>query len=304
MPKRGIVCLVAVFALLGADAAFANKVQHKGLAVGPVKDMGTVVGTVIIGKVIDECMNDGRGFVSGPGLGMPALSKNKNLWFSVRALADETPVGGRPTGVHSIYNNHVGDLRLCGKVGPVASKEGSQVRPPCLNPPGSKPAGDTSCDNDALRRQTKPGVGAACGMNKGYHGKGSVEYPASSGKPRLFLRDVGWKATASNNLVVIGQIWTQSAGKGKAHEAVDRFVALVNTTGGGACATKTNNTPVGYAPKGNNNGQGATTFQFLAGYQIMNGDQNVNDLDGMCKGSELTCAYGPKKEPNTPKFQP
>lgn len=92
-------------------------------------------------------------------------------------------------------------------------------------------------------------VGAYCGASEGHDGKGYLNFNGVQGK----LDKVGWRASAGGMLVVDGL-----AGENKKNTTP--FVALLNATGGAACATKSGGQ--------NNKSGGATSF-------IVNGTYTV-----------------------------
>jgi len=70
------------------------------------------------------------------------------------------------------------------------------------------------------------GIGAACGMSKGYNGEGTVTFAAST----VDLTDVGWKLSAGGTLPVIGH-----ADDGTVSGTL---VSLVQAQGAGPCLNK------------------------------------------------------------------
>lgn len=76
------------------------------------------------------------------------------------------------------------------------------------------------------------GVGAACGMSKGYAGVGHIFSDNANTTPIIGLNDVGWKVSAGGTLPVIGR--TNTAGNKAAK--VGTLISIVQAQGGAACA--------------------------------------------------------------------
>ncbi|HWH31517.1 MAG TPA: hypothetical protein VNU01_02470 [Egibacteraceae bacterium] len=123
MLRKGMVIGVgaAVVLTLLAPPAVANKAQPKQPHNEvpnplPAKDVGLLDGEVKVGKARDGCSNDGKGNVTGGGLGLPGVTTPKNAYYqftgSVTSLVNRdmalTEVCGRLTKQHSAVGNGLG----------------------------------------------------------------------------------------------------------------------------------------------------------------------------------------------------
>lgn len=254
MRFKSMVLAVTAALMLGvlAGPAAANKVPDKDGIPGGVKDSGIIDGTAKVGKARTGCTNDGTSTVSGPGLGLPTNAP-KNAFYEFG--------NGGPATATSLFNGHVGAIKVCGRL----TKMNSNV------------AG---------------GTGAACGASKGYDGKGSIFFPAKG--VTIWLSKVGWKASVTT-FVVTGQAVKASSGseaKGKKALA-DTLVAEIQAFGAGPCASKVDGpTKSGGATDFMITG----TYEIAQG-----APPDPNAAPGMCKRTgDPTCLNGDKGKDPTP----
>lgn len=263
MNVRGSLAAFTVFALvLMAVPASANKVPNKPGMIGPVKTVGFIQGVALVGKR-GTCDNQGNYDINGPGLGFPVLSKAKNAWWGI--VADV------------IQATDIAHVWACGMLGPVGKTVFPNLRsnkePHESNPP-------------------KPGLGAACGVNKGWGGRGRIEKFDGT---VIFLRDLAWKTDVIGTIVLTGQAVASDKNK----PAHDMVVAVVQTRGGFACITKTDNTPEQVGGHKKQEDEGAQLFDVFGTFTISNGTSpNLNNLPATCKSdADPSCFYQTKKTP-------
>jgi hypothetical protein len=245
--------------------------------------VGVLNGIARVGKLTTPCGHDGAAIVSGAGIGLPGSPQTKNAFYSINTADPELPgtltviKAGKPNN-----GSYTGTLKACGRLGAV----------------GKGPAA----------------LGAACGISKGYHGKGRVTYTGGGAIPNdkngkiYSLHDITWKSSVGGTFPFYASGQDGTIIKGESGH--DLVTGVIQTAPGGGtleqgglgCALK--------SAKGNakTDGQdvGARRFGVRGTFAIVNNGwvdpQQGNTTPGICKNSALTspCAYDSKK-PQTSK---
>lgn len=266
-------------ALLSTLAAFALVAGMAGPAAANA--IGIFTGVAKVGKTASFCNHNGTSDVSGPGIGLPN-GPTKNAFYSIDTNDPMNPgsitVINDATKEMNKWGDSTGRLRACGRLGPVGP-EGAQI-------------------------------GAACGMSKGYHGKGSIIF--NEGEPKdqnngagdaeidYWLHNITWKLTEAGTIVLWASGSKDPMAKGDKGE--DMVLGEIQAQGGQDCLTKTD--------PGNPKGPGARRFIVAGAFEIINDAWNDPQdplEDGtkvpfICKETgNATCFYKDKKE-QTPKL--
>lgn len=207
--------------------------------------VGVFQGTASVGLTAGDCAKSGPNTnPSGQGLGLPSTSPPDNINGFWRLESMNFVVWSDTNG--NIVPD--GGMDICGKLTDVA------------------------------------GIGAACGMSKGYAGVGKIYSDPTNTDPIIGLNDVGWKASTAGTLPVIGR--TNLAGDKDAK--VGTLLAVAQAEGGVAC----------FSPGG------ATAFVVTGVAVVVPGELSWNDITDPidCK-SDFACPgqlspvniWGPKK---------
>lgn len=270
---RRLMSVVAALLVLAAVAAPA-RADMTGL--GVIKD-----GIVEVGQHFDAapfgCDKQGLGFISSDssGLYIPRGTANKTAVYSLVAGG---AFPGSMVGVLGTPGPAVveGQLHLCGYL--------------------KRVGGGTLAPNTH--------IGAACGMSKGYNGKGQLKWTELDGAVHwLNIQDLEWKFTISGTLPILGkyqQEFTNPDGsRGTKSDKYGQLIALAIVRGGSSCTQP-------QAPDKNNCTLmvdcGAQVFDVDAVFLLVNrgAKSNVvrwNDLPGFSKPGPLYKA----KENQKPK---
>lgn len=161
-------------------------------------------GTMVAGKYATYCDHDGTADVSGAGIGVPVLNGLKRGIWSLSTSGGGLSVFNFPDKPNPGIST--GHLNACGR----------------LAPAGSRVAG---------------GVGAACGMSKGYHGKGRFHLTGGPATGDVYsLHDLTWKLTAAGSLAFTasGQPGTMD----KYESGADLVTGTIQAQGGFPCLQK------------------------------------------------------------------
>lgn len=157
-----------------------------------------------------------------------------------------------------------GDLHLCGKLGEVAGRLGG-------------------------------GLGAACGMSKGWDGRGTVLYADGVS---VHLTDLEWKASAGPNFVVFGDVH-----ESKGSKLGGQVVAILNVFPAAGEEFDCFGKPffIGGESDPHTKTGGATLFDVTGVFTVFPTQTPLFDWNFptiTCKDdSGMFCLYGPKKEP-------
>lgn len=249
----------------------------------------TVAALMMLGVLAGTAAAENKVYIIEPNLGNATVSKTPFFTDNENCTVN-APIGpgiGIPgvTGVKKGYWRITGpligvdlnaaDLVACGKLNPVA-------------------------------RQATGGVGAACGMSKGYDGKGTIVDNTKG--YTIHITNLVWKTTEAGAIVAIGHVtWSG----GKEAKGAGKIIANVNAQGAQACATKTA-APAPTAKHQNKSG-GANSFTVNGAAEIIQGaladetpkyndmptsPKGADDNPAFCKRASPTACpiYGPKKQ--------
>jgi hypothetical protein len=260
----GVLLMVAV-----AVPASANPMPNENPATGDLRDVGEIGGWWWWGKG-GTCSNlGGVDFYpwESAGLGLPLVNRPKTLVFSfdgsMTSLVDLVAVGSRTTW----------QVNFCGFTGPVGKLPNPDLRD--IPPPEPEPQG----------------IGAACGISKGWGGRGMLQRLHPEPYSRAYLRNLGWKVTVAETVVVTADIVAES----KTKTPVDRFTAVMDRPEVAFCrADKMDNIPLFWHPKSGHTGvteSGTLLGVYAIGPEIF----DLNAIPGTCKDSdEPTCLFHTK----------
>lgn len=111
------------------------------------------------------------------------------------------------------------------------------------------------------------GVGAACGMSKGYDGDGDVNFDSGD---HIALDDLTWKVSVGGTLLVIGEV---------SDHAVGTIIAAVQAQGGAGCVAA----------------GGARDFVVAGAFVVLPVDVTWNDITDLVDPKDNSGIWGPKK---------